>query len=140
MQPVAHGSVSLCETYRGQIMAGLAQGLSGRRIYQDLVADHGFTGAYNTVKRYLARLNAADPLPFRRLEMLPGEEMQVDFGMGAWVQEPGSKKRRRPWVLGACGSMLAQHLPSAVLCFWFEYLPSIRRDPIHSQFFKPVFP
>lgn len=101
MQPVAHGSASLCESYREQIMAGLAQGLSGRRIHQDLVAEHGFSGAYNTVKRYLGRLTAADPLPFRRMEMHPAEEMQVDFGVGAWVQEPGTKKRKRPWVFRA---------------------------------------
>jgi transposase len=98
---VAHGNESLCEPYRDQIMAGVEQGLSGRRIHQDLVADHGFGGAYNTVKRYLARLNATVPLPFRRMETLPAEEMQVDFGMGAWVQEPGSKKRRRPHVFRA---------------------------------------
>ena len=92
MQPVevgvAHGNASLCEPYREQILGWVEQGLSGRRIHQDLVADHGFAGAYNTVKRYLARLNACHPLPFRRMEMQPAEEMQVDFGVGAWVQEP----------------------------------------------------
>ncbi len=105
MQPVevgvAHGNASLCEPYREQILGWVEQGLSGRRIHQDLVADHGFAGAYNTVKRYLARLNACHPLPFRRMEMQPAEEMQVDFGVGAWVQEPGTKKRRRPWVFRA---------------------------------------
>jgi hypothetical protein len=35
------------------------------------------------------------------METLPGEEVQIDYGQGAWVQEPGSKKRRRPWVFRA---------------------------------------
>jgi hypothetical protein len=33
-------------------------------------------------------------LPFRRMECAPGQELQVDFGQGAWVIENG--KRRRP--------------------------------------------
>jgi hypothetical protein len=37
------------------------------------------------------------PLPFRRIEVGPGEEGQVDFGSGPWVTEEG--KRRRTHVL-----------------------------------------
>jgi len=33
-------------------------------------------------------------IPFRRMESLPGDEMQVDFGQGAWVVEPDGRKRR----------------------------------------------
>ena len=33
-------------------------------------------------------------LPFRRMEVEPGQELQVDFGQGAWVIE--NEKRRRP--------------------------------------------
>jgi len=45
MQPgVAHGNESLCEPYREQIIKAVEQGLSGRRIHQDLVAEHGFNG------------------------------------------------------------------------------------------------
>jgi hypothetical protein len=39
-----------------------------------------------------------DP-PFRRMECAPGEEMQVDFGLGAWIEEGG--KRRRPHLFRA---------------------------------------
>lgn len=38
-------------------------------------------------------------LPFRRLECAPGEEMQVDFGQGAWIEADG--KRRRPHLFRA---------------------------------------
>ena len=93
---VAIGSRSQCEPWRERIAQALAQGLSARRIHQDLVADHGFTGRYNTVKRFVRRLQAGTPLPFRRMECAAGEEMQVDFGLGAGVEFEG--KRRRPPV------------------------------------------
>jgi len=96
---VATGSRSFCEPHRVIIEAALVQGLSARRIHQDLVADHAFTGRYNTVKRFVHDLAAASPLPFRRMETAPGEEMQVDFGQGAPVIAEG--KRRRPHVFRA---------------------------------------
>ena len=43
------GSRSLCEPFREVILAGLDQGLSAQRIYQDLVAEHGFTAQYHSV-------------------------------------------------------------------------------------------
>ena len=48
------------------IQQGLAAGLSAQRVYQDLVADHGFTGAYDAVKRFVHRLAQPVELPFRR--------------------------------------------------------------------------
>ena len=47
---VATGSRSLCEPHRANIEAALVQGLSARRIHQDLVTDQAFTCRYNTVK------------------------------------------------------------------------------------------
>ena len=96
---VATGSRSLCEPHREIIAAGLVQGLSAIRIHQDLVADHAFPGRYNTVKRFVHALSDAAPLPFRRIETAPGEEMQVDFGQGAPVIAEG--KRRRPHLFRA---------------------------------------
>jgi len=93
---VAPVSRSRCQPFHGLIVEALEAGLSGKRIYQDLVQEHGYNGAYNSVKRYVHLLSAKAPLPFRRIETAPGEEMQVDFGQGAWVVEEG--KRRRPHV------------------------------------------
>lgn len=98
---VATGSRSLCEPHREIITAALVQGLSAIRIHQDLVADHAFVGRYNTVKRFVHALSDAAPLPFRRIETAPGEEMQVDFGQGAPVIDPTSGKRRRPHLFRA---------------------------------------
>lgn len=93
------GPVSVCEPWRSQIEHGLAQGLSVQRLYQDLVTEHQFTGSYHAVRRFAVRLVGKAELPFRRMECAPGQELQVDFGQGAWVVEDG--KRRRPHLFRA---------------------------------------
>jgi transposase len=100
----ARACVSLCEPWKETIVASLEQQLSAKRIYQDLVRDHGFVGAYQSVKRYVRRLERAAPVPYRRMEFAPGEQMQVDFGLGAWIGREG-ERRRRP------------HVFRAVMCF-----------------------
>jgi transposase len=87
------GRASHCEPYATFIRSKLEAGLSAQRIFQDLRTDVDFTGSYSSVKRYVRRLGAATPLPFRRMECAPGEEAQVDFGTGPWVVENGRKRR-----------------------------------------------
>lgn len=91
------GRDSQCEPFTEGIQKKLDQGLSAQRIWQDLVSEGGFTGSYSSVKRFVHRLGANMPLPFRRMECEPGQEAQVDFGSGAWVLEDG--KKRRPHIL-----------------------------------------
>src|SRR6266498_3589307 len=88
------GRQSLCEPWREQIDLAVQTGLSAQRIYQDLIVEREFAGSYYSVQRFVQGLRAALPLPFRRIEVAPGQEVQVDFGQGAWVIENG--KRRRP--------------------------------------------
>jgi transposase len=80
------GRKSSCEPWREVIEAQQAQGLSARRIYQDLVAEHGAQISYHSVRRFLRKLGWTRPLPFRRLESAPGQEAQVDFGTGAPIE------------------------------------------------------
>lgn len=91
------GPKSNCAPYREQVLAKLDAGLSATRIHQDLQAEHGATFSYYSVRRYVAQLQAKRPLPVRRMETLPGEEAQIDFGTGAWVVGEDGKKRR-PWM------------------------------------------
>jgi transposase len=88
------GPASLCEPWREQIEQALERGLSIQRIYQDLVSERQFAGSYYAVRRFVLRRVGSQELPFRRMECAPGQELQVDFGQGAWVMEEG--KRRRP--------------------------------------------
>jgi transposase len=90
----ARANASLCERWKTHIEAGLDQQLSAKRIHQDLVREHGFVGGYQSVKRFVRKLEQQAPVPFRRMEFAPGEQMQVDFGQGAWVVDAQGRKRR----------------------------------------------
>lgn len=85
---------SACGPWRTIIEAKLEQGLTAQRIHQDLVAEHGFQGCYPSVRRFVARLQTTHPLPFRRIEVAPGAEAQVDFGTGIPVSTPDGRRRR----------------------------------------------
>lgn len=66
------GRPSACAPYREIILTMLDQELTAQRIYQDLVAEHGFTARYDSVKRYVRKLSATRALPWRRIEVAPG--------------------------------------------------------------------
>jgi transposase len=87
------GRQSLCQPWQPQIEVAVAVGLSAQRIYQDLVVEHGFSGSYQAVKRFVRQLRQTQPVPFVRMEVAPGAEAQVDFGQGAWVLVEGKRKR-----------------------------------------------
>jgi transposase len=87
------GRASQCAPLAAVVQRGLLAGLSAQRLHQDLVAEHGFTGGYDAVKRYVRRLAQKVQPPFRRMECAPGQEMQVDFGLGAWVSQEGKRRR-----------------------------------------------
>ena len=89
-------TVSHCEAHRSFIEAQLRLKRNAMAIYQDLVDLHGFTGAYNSVKRFAARLRSVEPAQFDRLSFQPGEEMQVDYGEGAPTRVPGKDSYRKP--------------------------------------------
>ena len=92
----AAGAASACEPHRPFIEAQLRLRRNAVAIYQDLVDQFGFAGAYGSVKRFVARLRQRQPEQFDRLEFLPGEEMQVDYGEGAPTRMPGTGRYRKP--------------------------------------------
>ena len=92
------GRKSQCEPLADAILAKVEVGLSARRIYQDLVDEKGFADSYESVKRFVRKLRASHPERVWRLECRPGEEVQLDFGLGAPIEEPDGKTRRS-WVL-----------------------------------------
>jgi len=94
--PTAAGSVSSCEPHRAFIEEQLRRRRNAMAIWQDLVDQHGFDGAYNSVKRFVRKLCADEPEQFDRLEFLPGEESQVDYGEGAPTRVLGTDRYRKP--------------------------------------------
>jgi len=108
------GRQSQCEVYAEQIERALEKGLTAQRTWQDLVCDCGFEGAYDSVKRYIRQKKAAAPRRIWRMETLPGEEAQVDFGTGAWIQAEDGHKRRS-WIFRIVLSCSRKAYSEAVL-------------------------
>ncbi len=94
------GLRSLCEPFREKIEKKLQKGLNAKRIWQDLVFEQGFDGAYNSVKRFCRKLKAESPRVFARVETPPGRDLQIDFGKGALTRTE-SGRYRRPHVFKA---------------------------------------
>ncbi|MDP3032657.1 MAG: IS21 family transposase [Rhodocyclaceae bacterium] len=100
--PTAGGSPvvrSACEPHREWIEAQIRLGRNAMAIYQDLVDQHGFASRYNSVKRFCRSLRKSEPAQFDRLEFLPGEEAQVDYGEGALTLHNGRYRRPRLFVM-----------------------------------------
>ena len=89
-------SGSTCEPFREAIELALSRGRNAMAIWQDLVAEQGFPGAYQTVKRFVRKLRG-NPPPQARAVILtaPGEEVQVDYGQGPMVRDPQTGRYRR---------------------------------------------
>ncbi|MBU2496325.1 MAG: IS21 family transposase [Candidatus Omnitrophica bacterium] len=91
---------SACEPHRQWIEEQLRLGRNAMAMYQDLVELFGFTHRYNSVKRFVRGLRRKDPHQYDRLEFLPGEESQVDYGTGApTLHDSGKYRRPRLFVM-----------------------------------------
>lgn len=91
------GRPSLCAAHAGIILAKVELGLTAQRIYQDLRQEGSFGGSYQSVKRYVHKLRRNDPQLVQRIEVQPGEEVQVDFGRGP-VLVGADGQRRKTWI------------------------------------------
>lgn len=99
---VATPQASLCEPHRDFIQAKVEAGVDATVIWRDLQRDHGFEGAYGSVKRFVRKLRKRPPpSTFAVIETAPGEEAQVDYGEGPliWDAASGKYKRSRLFVL-----------------------------------------
>jgi transposase len=95
-RPSRSPSASACLPLHELIEAELAKGRNAMGIWQDLVDRSGFTGAYESVKRYVRKLRGArTPEPCAVILTPVGEEAQVDYGSGPMVRDPHTSKYRR---------------------------------------------
>lgn len=100
LEEVPKHARSACEPHRDWIEEQLTLGRNAMSIYQDLVERFGFTHRYNSVKRFVRGLKKKDPEQYDRLEYLPGEESQVDYGTGApTLCENGKHRKPRLFVM-----------------------------------------
>lgn len=57
--PGESSSASTCEPWREVIESGISRGRNAKAIWQDLVDDHGFTGGYQSVRRFVGKLHGS---------------------------------------------------------------------------------
>ncbi len=93
-EPARRVTASHCEAFLEFIELSLAKGRNAKAIWQDLVDDHGFTGRYASVKRFVRRLPGSALEPRGVIVTPPGEKAQVDYGARPMVRDvstgPGS--------------------------------------------------
>ncbi len=89
---------TILDDFKEYINIQAQKGLSATRIYQDMkTPELGYTGGYDTVKRYVAAIRLSAPKAYMVLHSLPGEEAQVDFGyIGTIRMKDG--KYKKAWV------------------------------------------
>jgi transposase len=91
---------SACDPHRQWIEEQVRLGRNAMAVYQDLVERFNFNHKYNSVKRFVRKLKQKTPKQYDRLEFLPGEEAQIDYGKGALSMLPsGTYRRPRLFVM-----------------------------------------
>jgi transposase len=95
--PVAQRSSVL--PYQQQIEKWCQQGIQATTIFLALKRDHGFSGAYDAVQRFVKKIK--DKLEIKTttiLEFKPGECAQVDFGAGPKVVNEITGEITKTWI------------------------------------------
>jgi hypothetical protein len=81
-------TASACEPYREVIEAALAKGRNAKAVWQDLVSDHGFRGACQSVKRFVGKLRGSKSPEARVvIKTAPGEDYG-EFGVMVRAASP----------------------------------------------------
>ena len=92
---------STVEPYAEIVEHLLAQGCEMTAIHIRLCQDHGYTGSYSSVRRFVRRLRPQSPNVVARVTTAPGEEVQVDFGPVGKLFDPQSKRLRTAYAFVA---------------------------------------
>jgi transposase len=96
--PAPAASRSKAAAHHDYILQAVTGGVDAKNIHDRLVEENRFTGSYTSIRRYVAALRQHPKAMVGRMECLPGEEAQIDFGIGAEVRERGPNNRKKPWL------------------------------------------
>lgn len=97
-EPLPSTCISTLEPWRAQIGNWYAAGIQDTTIHATLVCDHGYTGSYSAVYRFLHQLVVDDVAEvLLRLEFKPGEAVQVDFGAGPPITDVHTGEIFKTW-------------------------------------------
>lgn len=111
--PTTESPQSKCEPHRELIQKKLDDGQIGMSIYYDL-QQIKFSGSYESVKRFIRQLKKGHPEWVGRILTRPGEEAQVDFGLGAPTRHPKTGQYRRPYLFVMTLSHSGKHYSEVV--------------------------
>lgn len=84
--------------FADQVRKWHAQGIQGTTIHQALVRNHGFTGSYSAVRRFLRTLAPPSARATTILDFEAGDLAQVDFGSGPEIVDAQTGEPRKSWV------------------------------------------
>lgn len=127
------GSRSAAALYGSAIREKRDAGLSVQRIFQDLQDEYGYGHSYESVKRYVRRLEPVRRTAVGVMHAAPGEEAQVDFFSGAPTFDASRGQWRRPWVFRMTLSHSRHGYEEAV---WDQKLPTFLR--LHERAFTDL--
>jgi transposase len=96
-----------CSAHEGAIAAWMEAQVGSRRpesvrvLYEDLVCEHGYTGSYKAVLRYVRRRTEEPKVrPGRRVETRPGGQAQVDwFDVAVYIEDLGGVVGLRAFLM-----------------------------------------
>jgi transposase len=100
-QPRPRAAASTVEPYQEVVQRLVDQGVEMTAIFQRLRDNHGYTGSYSAIRRYVHRVNPHTPEAIVRVHTAPGEELQVDFGSVGPLYDPVQGCRRPAYVFVA---------------------------------------
>ena len=120
--PPAVTTMSKLEPHKERIARWYAEGIQGSTIHDALRRNHGFTGSYSCVRRYLKTLKGKEPKTTVRLIFKPGESAQVDFGKGPDFNDPHTGSPVKSWIfvmtLAWSRHMYAEIVPDQTIETW----------------------
>ncbi|HEY3265619.1 MAG TPA: IS21 family transposase [Armatimonadota bacterium] len=90
--------VSSLEGHRELVTQWLEAGKERVAIHQRLVDDHGYTGSYTSVRRFVNTICPREKDATVRIETTPGQEAQVDFGSVGLIRDPKTGKLRTAYA------------------------------------------
>ncbi len=90
-------NTSTVEPYREMVEKLRRQGVEIAAIHQRL-KERGYKGSYSAVYRFVRTLEPIEPEVTVRVETLPGQEAQVDFGYAGKMLDPDTGQLRKTWA------------------------------------------
>nr|WP_207751262.1 IS21 family transposase [Anaeromonas frigoriresistens] len=149
---------SILDPYKEIIHIKIQQELSAMRIYQDISEETGYTGSYDTIKKYVKKYKDSNSRVYMVNTTLPGEEAQVDFGYVGKIPNP-SGDIKKAWVfcmilsysrLMYCEIVFNQEVRTFIKCHEnaFRYfggvtetvkIDNLKAAILEANFYEPIY-